>query len=80
MVLKSVCIRGGVGEGEDGEVSRNNSSMGGILHNVQLLCATHFICASPFIILTWRRKMRFREGTAHGHSANKRRSHNVSWL
>lgn len=48
MALKSVCIRGGVGEGEDGEVSRNNSYMGGILHNVQLLCATHFICTSPF--------------------------------
>lgn len=40
----------------------------------------HTLSAPVPLILTWRRKMRFREGTAHGHSANKRRSHNVSWL
>ena len=34
--------------GEDGEVSRNNSYIYGILFSVQLLCATHFICTSPF--------------------------------
>ena len=51
MVLKSVRIRGGVwgvGVGENGEVSRNNSYIYGILCSMQLLCATHFICTSPF--------------------------------